>query len=191
VKVYVRDLNQLFDSMDPSPFHEKGLDRNAEEYIVACFKELPGHGPEALVVVLDRAVGLPAEGQVLGDAIRKHFARHAELLRWELRQLIRRGTISLIIGLTVLAATLIAGEWANRKLANRHLAGVLTNTLHIGGWVAMWTPMQVFLYDWWPLLQERRLYERLSRMPVQIVYTGAEESGDHRAAAAATVAVTT
>lgn len=176
MKVYVRELNQLFDSMDPSPFHEKGLDPDAEEYIVAAAKELPSGAPVALIVYLDKTLKLPGEGSVLGEAIRKHFARQAELLRWRLRRLLRRGAINLIIGVTVLGLALTAGHSVARLLGGGHLATVLGQTLHIGGWVAMWHPMETFLYEWWPLLADRRLYESLSRMPVQIVYTAEEET---------------
>jgi hypothetical protein len=172
IRVYVRELNQLFDSMDPSPFHEKGLDRDAEEYIVACAKEFQNAGPAALVVQLEKPPGPPDEARTLADAIRRHFVRRAGLLRWELRQLLRRGTTSLVIGLVALAVALAAGEWVSRALGPGHLAQVLGTTLHIGGWVAMWTPMQIFLYEWWPILGDIRLYERLGKMPVQIVYTG-------------------
>ena len=41
IKVHLRKLEQLFDSLDHSPFREKDLDRNAEEYIVDTIKELP------------------------------------------------------------------------------------------------------------------------------------------------------
>ena len=34
----------------------------------------------------------------------------------------------------------------------------------------MWRPLEVFLYDWWPILGEVRLLDRLSRMPVRIEY---------------------
>jgi len=40
----------------------------------------------------------------------------------------------------------------------------------IGGWVAMWRPLEVFLYDWWPIRAEGRLLKRLSTMPVRIEY---------------------
>jgi hypothetical protein len=43
----------------------------------------------------------------------------------------------------------------------------------IGGWVAMWRPIEVFLYDWWPIRAEARLYDRLSAMPVRIAYSDA------------------
>ena len=178
VEVYIRELDQLFDSLDPSPFHDKGLDSAAEEYIVASAKELPTGAPEALVVYLDRAPGSADEGRVLGDAIRKHFARRARLLRWEFRRLMRRGTVSLLIGLTVLAAALGAGEALTRMLGAGHVATVLGQSLHIGGWVAMWHPMEIFLYEWWPVLNNARLHERLSRMPVRIVYTHSPPTGN-------------
>jgi hypothetical protein len=180
VQVYVRELNQLFDSMDPSPFHEKGLDAAAEEYIVASAKELRSGAPAALIVYLDRRAGLPDEERVVGEAIRKHFARGAQLLRWKLRALIRRGAISLVIGLSVLTTALLVGSFVTRLLGGGHLAKVLGESLYIGGWVAMWNPIEIFRYEWWPILAERRLYDRLSHMPVQLVNTsgGSETSGN-------------
>ncbi|MDQ3258423.1 MAG: hypothetical protein M3R15_31815 [Acidobacteriota bacterium] len=35
IEIYVDRIEQLFNSMDPSPFHEKDLDRDAEEFIVS------------------------------------------------------------------------------------------------------------------------------------------------------------
>ena len=45
---------------------------------------------------------------------------------------------------------------------------VLREGLIIAGWVAMWRPMEIFLYEWWPLLRKGRLYEKLSRMHVEV-----------------------
>jgi hypothetical protein len=47
---------------------------------------------------------------------------------------------------------------------------VLRESLLIGGWVAMWRPLEVFLYDWWPIRAEARLYDRLAAMPVRLTY---------------------
>jgi hypothetical protein len=32
----------------------------------------------------------------------------------------------------------------------------------------MWRPIQIFLYDWWPLRNTIRTYERLAEIPVEI-----------------------
>ena len=34
IEVKVQTVHQLFNSMDPSPFHERDLDHNAEHFIV-------------------------------------------------------------------------------------------------------------------------------------------------------------
>ncbi len=33
----------------------------------------------------------------------------------------------------------------------------------------MWRPMQIYLYDWWPLRRQWRNYVKLSLMPVEVV----------------------
>src|SRR5688572_22603108 len=169
VEVHVRELDQLFHTMDPSPFHEKALHPDAEEFIIAAARELPSGPPAALVVYLDKPAGLPDEARVIGDAVRRHFAREAQFLRWELRRLIRRGAVNLAIGLTVLAGALAGGDYLTRHFGG-HVGTLLGQSLHLGGWVAMWHPMEIFLYEWWPILNNRRLYERLSQIPVRIVY---------------------
>jgi hypothetical protein len=58
-----------------------------------------------------------------------------------------------------------------RELSGR-VGGLVREGLLIGGWVAMWRPLEIFLYDWWPIRADIRLYNRLSAMPVQIRYTG-------------------
>jgi hypothetical protein len=173
IEVRVRDLIQLFDSMDPSPFHEKDLDGDAEEYIVSSANELRTRGPLTLVVHLDRAADLPSEAGVLRDPIRDHFARRSELSRRELRRLLRRGWISLGIGLSFLAAGLLVGASVERWVGEGPPATMLRESLLIGGWVAMWRPMEIFLYDWWVIRGERRVYDRLSQMSVRVVCTGA------------------
>jgi hypothetical protein len=34
----------------------------------------------------------------------------------------------------------------------------------------MWGPLEIFLYDWWPIRAEARLFDRLAVMPVRIRY---------------------
>jgi hypothetical protein len=110
----------------------------------------------------------------VGDAIREHFARQSELSWRELRQLLRRGWITLIIGLSFLAVALAGSASVTRLMSDGPLTTVFRESLLIGGWVAMWRPLEIFLYDWWPLLGGRRIYDRLSRMAVRIVYSGTQ-----------------
>lgn len=106
---------------------------------------------------------------MLKDAVRQFFAHRAMATRQRLRQMLRVGRTSLIIGLVFLTASIIGGDLFASMTGNSHFGGIVRESLLIGGWVAMWRPLEIFLYDWWPILREARLLEQLSRMAVQIV----------------------
>jgi hypothetical protein len=146
------------------------LDRNAEEYIVDSAKELPSRAPRALVIHLDQPTGLADESCAVGDAVRAHFARRSNLLRRDLRQPIRRGFISLGIGVAFLVTIFVIAQLVGRLMGESAVAILVREGLLIAGWVAMWRPLEIFLYDWWPILGQQRLYDRLSRIAVRIVH---------------------
>jgi hypothetical protein len=54
-----------------------------------------------------------------------------------------------------------------------HIGEILRETLAIGGWVSMWRPLEIFLYDWWPIREEARHSDRLAAMPVRLWYLNA------------------
>jgi len=179
IELHLRELAQLFDSLDPSPFHEKDLDGDAEEYIVDSIKEQPVREQNALVLSVDQTAGHPEEGHVVGNAVRVHFARAAQLSRRKLRNLIRRGVISLSIGLAFLASVFLIAQTAGQFLGESAWATLLREGLLIVGWVAMWRPLEIFLYDWWPIFGEQRLHERLSRIKLRIIYKGPRPVDDN------------
>jgi hypothetical protein len=42
----------------------------------------------------------------------------------------------------------------------------------ISGWVAMWRPIQIFLYAWWPVRNLGRLYDKLSHLKIDLLPHG-------------------
>jgi hypothetical protein len=167
IEIRVAELRQLFNSIDPSPFRERDLDPRAEEFIVEWARELPHDAPLALLVHLERACGPEDEAAMLGDAIHEYFARRALGSRRQLRELFRRGRISLAIAVVFLGVALAASDFIG-SISDGRFAAIFREGLLIGGWVAMWRPLEVFLYDWWPIRAEARLFARLSTMPVSI-----------------------
>jgi len=165
VEVRLDNMKQFFNSMDPSPFYEKDLDPDAEHFIVTWAEEYPLADHVSLVLHVD--VPNPAvETPRVERAVHNHFQNQARLARLEFRKLMRTGSRSLAIGLGILSASLLLSEVMGNN--DEPLMSVLRQSLIIGGWVAMWQPMQIYLYGWWPLLRRRRIYEKLGRMPVHI-----------------------
>jgi hypothetical protein len=180
IEVRVAELRRLFNSIDPSPFRNKDLDPNAAEFIVSWSKEAPRDAALGLLVYLERSAGLPDEPAVLGEAIHEFFRQRALAARRRLRELFRVGRTSLVIGLTVLGSFIVLGDFVAGRMGGGDAAQILRESLLIGGWVAMWRPLEVFLYDWWPIRAESRLYDRLASMPVRIRYLAAASSESWR-----------
>jgi hypothetical protein len=175
ISLKLRELNQLFNSMDPSPFIERDLDDDAEEFIVSSAREL--HGSRAFELVLH--LGTEPDPKRAADtetAVRHYFAARAELKRREFRQLLRRGQTALLIGLVFLAVCLVLSGFVTTLLPN-HAGQILREGLMIVGWVAMWRPLEIFLYDWWPLRQEWVGLQRLGHMHVKIIPPPASTPG--------------
>jgi hypothetical protein len=169
IEVRVSELKQLFNAIDPSPFRERDLDPDAEEFITDWAREASPAASFGLAVYLDRPAGLENEPAELREAIHEFFRHRAELSRHRLRELFRRGRTSLAIGVCALGVSVAGGNLVG-SLFNNHFAEIVKESFLIGGWVAMWRPIEVFLYDWWPIRAEATLADRLSVMPVRISY---------------------
>jgi hypothetical protein len=92
------------------------------------------------------------------------------LKRREFRLLLRRGHSVLAIGLFFLTSCLFLSGLVV-KLSPPALAEIFHEGLIIVGWVAMWKPLEIYLYDWWPVRKECRDLQRLARMRVRLVPT--------------------
>ena len=173
------ELRQLFNSMDPAPFRERDLDPKATDYIVDWAEETPRGQPLAMKLHLSAQPVAPGDGPAVGEAVREYFRRRADAARRELSQLFRVGRISLVIGLAFLGCAVAAGEALATLLSKESYAYLLKESLIIGGWVALWRPLEIFLYDWWPIRARVKLFRRLSEMQVSV--RGADAAVGHAA----------
>ena len=165
IEIKLSDVRQIFNSFDPAPFIDKDLDDDAHAYIVDSVREFPRKTPLKLVFYLPAAAGEHA--QSMPEAVRNHFAYRADLARKEVTYTLRQGRWSLLIGLVFLFLCISLRQWI--ALADYDtVEEILKEGLLISGWVAMWSPMQTFLYDWWPIHLHRRVLEKIRHMPVEV-----------------------
>jgi len=168
IEVRVRELAQIFNSLDPSPFHERDLDDDAEEYIVGWAREFPEDAPLSIVVHLPEAEARKAEERGLKAALANYFSERASMQQRDLNELFRIGWRYLSIGVPVLVICLVASQLARAHLGSGPIASAIAESLILVGWVANWKPIETFLYDWWPLKRRRDLYRRLAKAAVEI-----------------------
>lgn len=158
-------LDQLFDSLDPAPFREKSLDRNAEAWLLDCVAELQGPAPLTIRVVGPESMA--PHVLMAGDAIRARFALLAEQAMRRHRRRKRVYWRVLVVGLLVLAASLLLRSLLDAN--GNGLGQIVAEGLLILGWVALWRPVEVVLFEHWEQREQRRLLQRLAAAEVAFV----------------------
>ncbi len=167
IQLRLREMSQLFNSLDPSPFNEQDLDRDAEEFIVSWARELPRRRPLHLILHLEKPLPAGKDAASVADAVRNYFTYRAEISRLELRRFLEQGRTSLLIGVSFLSACLLLGRLIGPRDTEAAWS-IAREGLTIAGWVAMWRPMEIYLYDWWPLQRRNVLLRRLGRMKIDV-----------------------
>ena len=171
IEMRLDKVQQLFSTLDPSPFRTRDLNPQAEAYIVGAVEELPKRQPVRLVVSV---AGPDGEGvHDVETAVHHYFDYQRWAVDRRLRGLLREGRMALVIGVAFLIACLCLSRIA-LSLVGGIAGDILSEGLFICSWVAMWRPIQIFLFDWWPLARRRRLFATLKEIPIEVIPTASE-----------------
>ena len=167
IEIRIRYLEQLFDALDPAPLKERSLDGNVERYILA------GAGAHRTTEGLRLLVHLPeslhAHMTHATDAIHEHFRRAHTQGERNFRRRMRIGGFALVAALGVLAGSFgLRGLLSN--IEGRALVQGLGEGLLILGWVAMWRPVEILLFEHWESHLDHAMLERLATIPVGFVF---------------------
>jgi hypothetical protein len=163
IQVRVATVEHIFNPMDPTPLDERSLNQEVADWIEEWAEDLEKNEPITVEIYV-------ADGRFAGreNAIINGLHNHFEYREWQvgrqLGKLLREGRISLLIGLVALTVFIslsrLIGADANPVLDVAH------EGLTVLGWVSMWKPLEILLYDWWPIRRERRACRRLAEAAV-------------------------
>lgn len=170
IELRVDRLSHLFDPLDPFPAHSRDLSRGAEDFIVGWARDFPPHAPIRILLHVAEQEAQGRDTVAIARGVSSYFSSGTERAASDLRELFRLGRIYLLIGVGVLAVCAIGAQLAS-SLIGGAAGEFVSNALIILGWVANWRPIEILLYDWWPLLKRKRIYRRLSVAPVEIRLT--------------------
>lgn len=167
IELFLRNPQQLFDSRDPAPFRERDLDPDAMEYLLDALEELPGKAPLKLVFHFAMAAepGMDAEG--ISTSVKAHLEHEESQARRRLRRFLRRAQVTAFLAVLMLVGCLFLSGWLHRRMLPGDLREVVREGLVILGWVALWRPIEAFLYDWVPYRAKWRSLHRLFIAPVE------------------------
>jgi len=168
IEIKLSSIIQLYNSFDPAPFHEKELDDEAEQYIVNIVRDFPKNTEFKIVIYLPDGHSCCDEAFKIPAAIRNHFSYRTLMEERKFRERVNYGKFSILIGISFLAVAMVASQAVEDYLSAYPPAHLAAIALEVAGWVAMWEPVTVFLYQLWPILVQKNLYGKISRMETEI-----------------------
>ena len=151
IALRLQRVDQIFDTLDPAPFHAKALGRDANAYLVESAGEYAAREPITIAIHAPPALAVHLDDITAG--IHAHYAlAHTQAERRHRRRR-RIGRLSLVAGVATLAAALLLR--IEVEMIGGSLGYVLAEGLLILAWVALWRPIEMIGFDSWESRDER------------------------------------
>lgn len=171
IEVNIRGIQQIFDSRDPAPFRDRDLDDDFVEYVVASAKEIPSSSKKIKILIHLSGSSDASDVTPFKEAITDFFSYQIELQSGDLKRFLKRAQSYLLLGAVFLFACLgIAQSLAGLDQTSEFFY-FLREGIIIFGWVGLWRPMELILFDWYPLLEKIRLYERIQKAEIEFRFS--------------------
>lgn len=170
IDLRLNSLEQLYDHLDPSPLVERDLDHNIADYLVESLEEISAK--EKVQIRLYLKTPSSTQGvHTARQAMRQYFEFEGEASSKKLKAIFRKGRKALLIGLSFLSFTTALSHTFE---ATGLWSSITKEGLALLGWVAMWYPVNIFLYDWWPIVDRRKIFQKLSEVRIRVHQTVSE-----------------
>ncbi len=167
IEIKIGSIKQLFDERDPTPFIEKDLDDDAVEYIVSCVQEISPKKAGILRVITTDLID-QSSNYIVEKAVKDFFIYKVSLSNKKLRTTLKNGFKSLLIGLSFFSFAVLVSKSITLQLPSGFYGEFVKEGLLLMGWVSMWKPINIFLYEWWPLLELKKVYLTLVNIQFEL-----------------------
>ena len=137
-------------------------------YIIDTVRGFPVKTKFKRIIYLPHELASGDHARKIRPAIRHHFEYRVMGADRKFRSHFRHGRTTLLIGLSFLTIALIARQMVSH-LSNVLAAQLFADALLIIGWVAMWEPVTVLLYELWPIIRMKKVYQKISGMEIDIL----------------------
>jgi hypothetical protein len=163
-------LGQLLDEQDPTPLPRKELTEESEEALAGYLDEYPVRRPARLVLELPEGDLEGLSPPLLVESVRHHFGFRVDDLGHDLKLQWREGRYSLVLALVNLSLLLLFVYYITVHAIPVESPNVVLvlGILTIMNWATIWDTYEHFFYEYRNLARKRRIYRKITRIPVEI-----------------------
>jgi hypothetical protein len=165
ITLQILNINELLRS-PISPYRKRTLRSDAEEFI---FEEAEALSRKtAINIKVHLALSEIKYKDDIATAIHRHFCYRREQSQKELKRVFQYGWRTLFVALGLLAIIFSLTEIAIRFMPDNRIVLFIRESFIILGWVVLWRPLELLLYDWYPIKIKINLYYRLEDSKVEV-----------------------
>ena len=161
IHLNITDWSDLFDKYDAAPLLQRSLNEDCLAYIFNRMDEAPRERHWTLHIHVPNDLLQQCSTEQLTYAIQQQLQIKSLHLKHSLRRHFRTARTALVIGLAILFTLLSLSVGLGYVVRHSDWLQALQESCVIIGWVAIWRPAELLLYDWWPLKNQERNLKRL------------------------------
>lgn len=166
IQLKANSLDQILETDTPL-FTGAGITSEAGDYLYTEADVVQLNVPLALDISVpkkDMQEGLTAR---LEEILRNYCSYQAILGERELKLTFKRGRRNLLVAILFIAACFLIAYLLGQR-ASDDVKLLINGVFAIASWVALWTPIETFLFDWWPIARQAKMYRRLAKASIKI-----------------------
>jgi hypothetical protein len=143
------------------------LHPDVEEYIVHEAEK--SRRNSAFHIAIQIAEETPSNTPQITSIIHKHFESKHEQENHQMNKILTLGLTSLCVGFAFLVVMFLITKTFMALLPENALMITLRELFIILGWVALWRPAELLLYEWRPHKRNAKLFDKLAKCDVQVI----------------------
>ncbi len=170
IAVNIERLEEFYDTLDPSYLYEKDLNPNLARYLterIVVFPEKTDVKIEFHVPSEFKEKNYAAD---MTQAFRKHFEFEYLNSMVHKNKRIKKGLKTFFYAGIIFMSLMTLSILIKSVGRDNVILKLISEGLFIGGWVSLWKPIEILIYDWLPLYEDERKYKRLRDIKVKIKY---------------------
>ncbi len=170
IELRIAQPAQFYNLLDPAPNDEKEINQATESYIMDSLDDMQNDKRSSAKIVLYLEQALYDDEKTRTDmekAIHSHFAERVCSATQKYKQAMNKGRRYLIRGLIFLIICLIFSSVVTSIHNQNDIIYAIGQSFVIIGWVALWRPVEFYLYDRRDILDEKKMLSQLETIPIE------------------------
>ncbi|HSY61769.1 MAG TPA: hypothetical protein VK796_07825 [Cytophaga sp.] len=150
-------------------------DAKLEDWIDTIISTISAHGAKKdykIVIHVPKSL-TTLDVATISAKLKEFYQIHTTELKNELMVMKTQSLDALIKGVPIMIAALSLNFVIEQHLKNElhinYYEFILKESMYIFGWVSMWKPIELFLYDRWPLNRKLKSYDKMLVTPIHIL----------------------